>query len=308
MPITKKNKKILGGAVLPQRTALIKSPDSINTDFANSFKYYFDTLKVRTNYIFTEYVDDLLFIGLIENDIIFGTTVKQIDDGLVKQLNLITVLYIKLTDDNVKLVNQFKLYIMSIMANYPIQKDSNIYKQIKPLLNPLKMPEIMKILDIKPDVPVCKPPPALPPPPPKVNDEIMFELQIYKEFGIKCSGGKECYNEITDNFYKFNEGEIPNLKSSNNELIRNIYVNIFDYITGSEVPTIGSKDYAYTTCITKTHKSITDLNEKLKKDEFIGARTRSYFNISKLVKHINIIRIEVNKSVKIDIKQYIPEI
>ena len=307
MPITRKiNKKMLGGSA---RKTVNKDPNSINQDFADSFKYYFQELNVKIDYNLSD-EEDLIFIGLIDKDTLFGTTVKQSNGGIVKDIHLKTALYINFNDYNVKYVNQFKLYIMSIMANYPIQKDSNIYKQIKPLLNPLKIPEIMKILSVEQVAPVCKPAPALPPPPPvaTVNDEIMFELQIYKEFGIKCSGGKECYNEITDNFYKFNEGAIPNLKSSNNELIRNIYVNIFDYITGSEVPTIGSKDYAYTTCITKTHKSIKDLNEKLKKDEFIGARTKSYFNISKLVKHINIIRIEVNKSVKIDVNQYIPEI
>ena len=193
MSITKKiNKKMLGGSA---RTTLNKDANSINQDFADSFKYYFQELKVRMDYNVSD-EEDLIFIGLIDKDTLFGTTVKQSTGGIVKYIHLKTALYINFKDDNVKRINQFKLYIMSIMANYPLQGGNSLYTKITPLLNPLKISEIMKILDIPEDIKA-----SLPVKPPPLQNYDLLTLNIYREFGVKCTlDGGECHGKIKDDF------------------------------------------------------------------------------------------------------------
>jgi hypothetical protein len=307
-------KKMMGGMNRPNQTPNHTNIiDTNNIFFANLFTEYITSISDETigTYIDTyislkktnpEQVDLknmlYIYIGLIDqNGVIFG------HNSIPKTQGINSKLFILDTPYNRRHINKFKLHIMSIMANYTLKNGHTLLTDLDTPIKALDIPKIIEILEIKEDSTLA----VKPPPTPLQNDDII-ELYIYREFGIKCSGGKECYNEITDNFYKLNEGTIPNLKSSNNELIRNLYVNIFDYITGSEVPTIGNKESAYTSCIMKTHKSITDLNSKLNKDEFIGSRTKYYFNIKKLIMRINIIRIEVNKSVNIKSTEKIPDI
>ena len=299
MSITRKiNKKMLGGKLFgPDNIDIL----TINTYFYNFFMFYLKkyNLQYEKNIGGTP---KYIYIGFIEpetTNIIFGTTDLEREFGSAGD-NKLTI---QDNDTNRSLVNQCKLYIMSIMANYDIEKngkDTNIYKEFEPLLNPLKMPEIIDLLKI--EAVVCKPPP---PPVFKVNDEIMLELQIYKEFGVKCTTAKECYNDIADKFYEYNKDEI---RSRSRDLIRNLYVTIFDYITGSDdlISAFGNKESAYTTCMNKAFNALTELNKEL--HDFIGARTKIDFNIKKLIIGINSIRQPINESLNIKSTSYIKEI
>ena len=237
-----------------------------------------------------------IYIGLKNDNNLFGDYLKQITFNRGESISN--------TPYNRNCVNKFKLYIMSIISNYKTG-DSSLHKLINEEISKganFDLQKVVGILGMPPIIPV-KPPVIAPQVKgPVIASDDMFELQIYREFGIKCSGGKECYNEIADKFYKYNEKEIS---TRSRDLIREVYVNVFDYITGSDVPLIG-KEGAYTSCIKKTYNALRDLNVHLK--VFIGARTMAYFNIAKLITIINNIRIEVNKSVNIQSKETIPNI
>jgi hypothetical protein len=291
MSITKKiNKKMLGGSA---RTTLNKDANSINQDFADSFKYYFQELKVRMDYNVSD-EEDLIFIGLIDKDTLFGTTVKQSTGGIVKYIHLKTALYINFKDDNVKRINQFKLYIMSIMANYPLQGGNSLYTKITPLLNPLKISEIMKILDIPEDIKA-----SLPVKPPPLQNYDLLTLNIYREFGVKCTlDGGECHGKIKDDFINKNQ---PLTREPIIEgYIRDLYVNVFDYITGSEMPIklVMNRKQAIQKSINNIEKAISYIYDKMNNSlTFIGARTSVKFEFKTLLQIFNIIRKDVNNSI-----------
>ena len=251
----------------------------------------------------------LIYIGLKNHNNLFG-------DYVIKDTTINGAEFIDNTPYNRNCVNQFKLYIMSIIANYKTDKmtlHNLIYDEIKKGAD-FNLEEVVKILDIplivreKPLTPV-KPPPVIEAPvKPPLNTLLvddLFELQIYKEFGVKCTTAGECSKSIAEKFYTLNEGSKLVIS---NELIRNLYVTIFDYITGGDdlIIAFGNKTSAYITCISKASKALTALNKEL--DDFVGVRTRVDFNIKKLIIGINSIRKEVNKSINVDSLLYIPEI
>lgn len=100
--------------------------------------------------------------------------------------------------------------------------------------------------------PEAKPPPCpklplaakpAPCPPPAECIQIMsaddkFELQLYREFSVKCSSGKgECikYNEkYNDTNAHIDVGLLKKLTDSKQFPIRDLYVNMMEYITGNE--------------------------------------------------------------------------
>lgn len=304
MPITKKNKKMLGGA------AMLVDRDKLNNDFAQIFLSYLTIHKEQPdkNILGTS---KYIYIGLCDiNDIlIFGTT--DIDNKPTTTTNKTSSTNQLTIDDkpnNRILINKFKLYIMSIMANYKIN-DTSLYKKLEPFISPdIKMPEIMKILSVEP-LPVCKPAPALPPPPPvaKVNDDDMLELNIYREFGVKCTTQfstsscvkydndyKSYWNnksnpykiEFDKNITEVNKSTFTNARPQlfkREEQFRNLYVNMFEYITGTEGNNSG---FEYIIISLRYLKFISN-------DIFYGFKSELKINIDKLVSIVNKLRDKV---------------
>ena len=280
----------------------IVTPPNINNYFCQIYDKFFKDyilvkppIKPKDN---TDSTNPFIYIGLKNDNNLFG-------DYVIKVTTINRAEFIDNTPYNRDCVNQFKLYIMSIIANYETAGSTlhkSIHEEIKKGDN-FNLQEVVKILDMKPIVPV-KPQIAPVKPPPNIDPNIL-ELQIYKEFGIKCTTGKECYNEIADEFYRRNEGIIL---TRSRDLIRDVYHNVFMYITGSDVPHLGNKEVAYTKCIKDTRTALILLNTELKGHPFTGARTGGFFNIKEMIIIINSIREQVNKSVIIASKQYIEEI
>jgi hypothetical protein len=268
----------------------------INSIFNNIVKALLASYKyTQTTEQQIDTVNPHIYIGLKKNDeLLFGDVIVRPPqgDGYV----------IDNTPYNRNFVNKCKLYIMSIMANYKYG-DTSLHKSINDEINngpEFNVDVIRRILDIpvpeKPPV-ICKKP--------VIEPELMLELQIYKEFGVKCTTAKECYNDIADKFYELNKDEI---RTRSRELIRNLYVTIFDYITGSDdlISAFGNKETAYTTCMNKAFNALTELNKEA--HDFIGARTKIDFNIKKLITGINSIRKKINESLYIKSTSYINDI
>ena len=243
----------------------------------------------------------LIYIGLKNHNNLFG-------DYVIKDTTINGAEFIDNTPYNRNCVNQFKLYIMSIMANYKTD-GSTLHNLINAEISKgleFDLQKVVSILRMPPIIPVK--PPIAPVKPPPLNTLLvgdLFKLEIYKEFGVKCTTAGECSKSIAEKFYTLNEGSKLVIS---NELIRNLYVTIFDYITGGDdlIIAFGNKTSAYITCIGKASKALTALNKEL--DDFVGVRTRVDFNIKKLIIGINSIRKEVNKSINVDSLLYIPEI
>ena len=301
MPITRKfNKKLMGGAAM-------LDPDKLNNNFAQIFLSYLTKTNEKTekNKLGTS---KYIYIGFHDiNDIlIFGTT--DIDNKPTTTTNKTSSTNQLTIDDTPKnriLINKFKLYIMSIMANYKIN-DTNLYKKLEPLISPdINVPEIMNILE--PDVPVCKPAPAVPPPPPKVNDDDMLELNIYREFAVKCTtqfstsscvkydNDYKSYWNIKSNPHKIefdkiitegNKSAFTNARPQlfkRDEQFRNLYVNMFEYITGTEGNNSG---FEYIIISLRYLKFISN-------DTFYGFKSELKINIDKLVSMLNLLRDKV---------------
>ena len=295
---------MLGGAAM-----LDIDTDKLNNDFAQIFLSYLTKTneKPEKNRLGT---NKYIYIGFHDiNDIlIFGTT--DIDNKPTTTTNKTSStnqLTIHDTPNNRILINKFKLYIMSIMANYKI-KDTSLYKTLEPLISPvINMPEIMKILSVEP-LPVCKP--TLPPPPPpvvKVNDDDMLELNIYREFAVKCTTQFSTSSCVKyDNDYKsyWNNKSNPHKidfdkiitevnKSAftyarpqlfkRDEQFRNLYVNMFEYITGTEGNNSG---FEYIIISLRYLKFISN-------DTFYGFKSELKINIDKLVSMLNLLRDKV---------------
>lgn len=279
---TRKIKKIIGGSKIrdvDQTIDIVK----INDSFCQLFLFFLKTqnlqyektkISVDKKYIYTGFIDPITHI-------IFGSS-----DITDKPTTLIQVT-IDDTPLNRQLVNQFKLHMMSIMANYTLQGGTTLYERINPLLNPLKIPDIMKVLEIK-EVPVV-------PQVVKVNDD-MLELYIYREFGIKCILKGECYKSIETKFFQNN----PNIQRNKlkESTFRDLYVNLFDYITGSEI-SVFSKEKGLLSCVEKIDVALKDLKIILTENVFNGARTNYNFNIKTLITCMNNIRVKVNASLEI---------
>ncbi len=277
------NKKLLGGAGL-------NKPSPINIEF-NKIIYIFildklggdgfdpkpDSPDDKTEYIYTG-------LSHVDSNIVFG--------DVIGSKVLVTHKELK-TDKNREIINKFKLHIMSIMANYPIKlvtKDSYVYKEITPLLNPINIPKIMDILKIPAIVKPVAPPAS------NLSDNDMLELNIYKEFGIKCILKGECYKYIEGKFFHNN----PTIKRNQlkDSTFRDLYVNLFDYITGSEI-SVFSKEKGLLSCVEKIDVALKDLKPLLTEYVFNGARTNYKFNIKTLIKCMNDIRVKVNTSLEI---------
>ena len=312
MPITKKiNKKFIGGAV----AGVSAEQQDINIFCVKLFKHYLRNNLLNKQLNNTPSNNKKIFIGFNKsNTYIFGNN----DIPIADTITIDQALFIDDIPINRTYVNQFKLYIMSIMADYPIQKDgknTNIYKEITTLLNPLKIQDIMELLGID-ALPAPAPPAALPPAPPaalppapppvsKVNDDDMLELYIYREFGIKCILNGECFKLIDSKFYTNN----PNItrNSLNESPFRDLYVNMFEYITGSEGSLI-SKEKGLLSCVDKIDIALKNFKKILiNVHVFKGPRTNHEFNVIKLIIRINIIRKEVNSSVGITGQHHINE-
>lgn len=291
MTTRKIKRNMVGGAGLIRGTSLIKKPETINQDFASLFKYYLSSNDIKKDNFLTVNDDDvdIIYIGLKENEnIIFGDIIKQYRDGLIIEIKFKELLHIKNTPENINFVNQFKLHMMSIMANYTL----NGHKLLIELNDPIKKLDysaIMKLLEIK-EVPVVKPPPA-----PLQNDD-MLELYIYREFGIKCILKGECYKSIETKFFQNN----PNIQRNKlkESTFRDLYVNLFDYITGSEI-SVFSKEKGLLSCVEKIDVALKDLKIILTEYVFNGARTNYKFNIKTLITCMNNIRVKVNASLEI---------
>jgi hypothetical protein len=280
----------------------------INSIFNNIVKVLLASYKAKykqtPEQVATEQADSVnphIYIGLKKNDdLLFGDIIKnppQVDGFVIDN-----------TPYNRNFINKSKLYIMSIISNYKTG-DSSLHKLINAEISKganFDLQKIVKILGMPPIIPVKAP---VKPLRPVISSENMLELQIYKEFGVKCTTNKECYNDIANKFYKLNKNENENeITKASRDLIRNFYVTIFDYITGSDdlISTFGNKDAAYNTCMNKALNALKELNKEL--HDFIGARTMIDFNIKKLIIGINSIRKKINESLYITLDKYIPEI
>jgi hypothetical protein len=262
----------------------------VNSYFYKLFMFYLIQHELQYEKIITK-DPTYIFIGLIEQEernIIFGTRNlnREIGSAVSNKLTIDD------TPSNIKLVNQFKLYIMSIMANYTLSNGNTLFKDLDAPIKALDIPKIIEILEIteiKEDATV-----SVKPPPPQNDD--MLELHIYKEFGIKCILKGECYKNIDEKFFKNN----PTIKRGalKESTFRDLYVNLFEYITGSEI-SVFSKEKGLLSCVEKIDVALKDLKTILTGDEFNGPRTSYKFNIKTLIPHINKIRGVVNKSLEI---------
>ena len=194
----------------------------------------------------------LIYIGLKNHNNLFG-------DYVIKDTTINGAEFIDNTPYNRNCVNQFKLYIMSIIANYKTDGSTlhnlineEISKGLKFDLQ--KVVEILGMRPIKP-TPVIEAPviaaPAKPPRPGAVlNSDNMtdeqIELYIYREFAVKCSlSHNECDTDY-DAYYASENGRAASFmpdfikldaleKTKKTEKpIRNIYLNLSEYITGTE--------------------------------------------------------------------------
>ena len=280
MPTRKINKKLMGGVSL----------DIIdhNKNFYNLFINFLETiLQYNTSAIQKLFKSDgnpKIFVGFIDTidkvEILFGTVAVTYPRS--------NTTFIDNTEDNKELVNKFKFYMMSIMSNYSIKKDgidTTIYNEIKKLLHSNnQISKIAELLQIEPPSPECKPPPSpeckpppapeCKPPPPKVNDDDMLELHIYKEFGIKCILKGECHKNIDEKFFNNN----PTIKRNGlkESTFRDLYVNLFEYITGSEI-SVFSKEKGLLSCVEKIDVALKDLKTILTGGVFNGPRTKYPF-------------------------------
>lgn len=295
MPTRKINKKLMGGV----NTDIIDHNKNFYNLFINFLKtiLHYDTSAIKN--LFHRDGKPKIFVGFIDSttdkvEILFGTVTVPLSNTT----------FIDDIEPNKDLINKFKLYMMSIMSNYSIKKDgidTTIYNEIKELLHSNnQISKIGELLKIEPPAPECKPPP-LPeckpsPPPPKVNDDDMLELHIYKEFGIKCILKGECHKNIDEKFFNNN----PTIKRNGlkESTFRDLYVNLFEYITGSEI-SVFSKEKGLLSCVEKIDVALKDLKTILTGGVFNGPRTKYPFNIKTLITHINKIRVKVNESLEI---------
>jgi hypothetical protein len=283
----------------------------INSIFNNIVKVLLSSYKAKYKQTLeekaTEQTDTInphIYIGLKKNDdLLFGGVIVNPPqgDGFV----------IDNTPYNRNFINNSKLYIMSIMANYKTD-GSTLHNLINAEISKgleFDLQKVVSILRMPPIIPVK--PPIAPVKPPPLNTLLvgdLFKLEIYKEFGVKCTTAGECSKSIAQSFYILNEGYISVIS---NELIRNLYVTIFDYITGSDdlISAFGNKKTAYITCRGKASKALTAFTS-LNKMDFVGVRTKVDFNIKKLIIGINDIRKDVNEYINVEANEdeYIKEI
>jgi hypothetical protein len=291
--LTRKFKKnMMGGA---SRTELPFDASRFNSSFIRYFNFY---SKNETKKI-TAGSKEGIYVGFYDSirGITFGNVFNFEKATQFKFAQDDPVYYIENNDTNIIVVKKFKLHIMSIMANYTLSNGHTLFTDLGDPINKLDLPTIIKILEIKEDE---KAAPVLPPPTPPLQNDDMIELQIYREFGVKCTLARECHNKIKDNFFKNNN--IKEHDSTMDEHIRNLYVNAFDYITGSEMalPMIKSKDKVLLDGIGYIEKAIIAIYEKLNKDKYFnGARTNIRFDITTILSYFDKIRKnQVNTSIE----------
>ncbi len=243
---------------LLQHTIGSSTTGDINILFDRSYKNFLRSYQVKypmSSEETKEPSDRFIFTGLKINDnILFGDLVNSADDG--QNCTDINNSYHR------KVVQMFKLYIMSIISNYPY-KGTTSHQLINAEINNGKKFNLQAVKDIL-DVPVIQPPaiPPVKPSRPPMSSDDSLELQIYREFGVKCPSDHACmtydgkyyanYKKLFPNFV-FNDknktepdlGDIierrgrGNVEFNPDIQLRNLYVNIEEYITGNEGATAG---------------------------------------------------------------------
>ena len=305
--LTRKNKKMMGGA------AQAPDPYSVskfNIHFVKFFNFY-ATNHLTTSYstydkITNSFTGKGIYIGFYEElrKITFGSVLDFAKTTKQKSLPDDPLYYITITPESTIVVNKFKLYIMSVMANYNMDGQKSLYDRLQAPINTYSNDPnvIMKELNMElvkaPPKPVNAPPDPVNALGPSQSDDDILELNIYKEFGVKCTlDGGECHGKIKDDFI------IKNNLTKHTKIegyIRDLYVNVFDYITGSEIPIklVTNRTQAIQKSITNIEKAISYIYKQMKKSPtFIGARTELRLEFNTLLKIFNLIRKDVNKSI-----------
>jgi len=241
-----------------------------------------------------------IYIGLKKYNILFGDIIQNTRQG--------DNFVIDNTPYNRNFINNSKLYIMSIMANYKTDGstlhnliNAEISKGLKFDLQ--KVVEILGMRPIKP-TPVIEAPviaaPAKPPRPGAVlNSDNMtdeqIELYIYREFAVKCSlSHQECDIDY-DSYYASPDGRLassmPDFISlvelektkKTDKPIRNIYVNLSEYITGTEGGQLISIGEPIDKVITALNSLYFFYKDKEKATQFYAFNTPIIFNLNKLI-------------------------
>jgi len=303
--LTKKNKKMMGGSA---RAPNPYNVSMFNSHFVKLFNFYakthsnpdkpYDEPYVNISKSFT---GEGIYIGFYDelHKITFGSVLDFAKTTTHTSFNHETLFYITITDKGNIIVNKFKLYIMSVIANYNMDGQKSLYDILKEPINKYTddTTEIKGILSMKP---VNAPPESVNAPPEPVNappepvkaltpsqsDDDILELMIYREFGVKCANRGQClkYDEKYGLLLESTTG-IKNFDASK-WYIFNIYNNIFEYISGTEggtssfIKIITSFDYIY---------------NQSKKNEYYGFNTKKTFNIIKLLLKIKEIRKKVRE-------------
>ena len=278
----------------------------INSIFNNIVKILLASYKAKykqtPEQVATEQPDSVnphIYIGLKKNDdLLFGGVIVNLPqgDGFV----------IDNTPYNRNFINKSKLYIMSIISNYKTD-GSTLHKLINAEISKganFDLQKVVGILGMPPIIPVKAPPPPVIEAP-VISSDDMFELDIYREFAVKCSNSGECANYDAE--YKIMLDTIPERKlimpqfklinqekslvKRPNGTIRNLYVFIAEYITGTEGA--GSDP------ITAILEAVKEIIESSTKKEFFGFKTSKIFDINRLILKLIEIRELVRKRQKL---------
>jgi hypothetical protein len=300
--LTRKFKKNMMGGATKQEVPEKPDEKIINNNFRDLFMLYLSNQEPKLNYdkgIITS-SKGTIYVGF--NDTVTKDTfgiIRKVGD--IKDTNCENIKnYIVDTTLNKSLVNQCKLYIMSNIANYTLSNGHTLFTDLDEPIKALDIPKIIEILEVKEDE---KAAPVLSPVS-KVNDDDMLELQIYREFGVKCTtqfSTSSCfkYDEEYKDYWikKANPNKIDFKKVLSDdekqkitgagaklfkqpEQLRNLYVNMFEYITGTEGNNSGFETIRYALHYLKM----------ISNNTFYGFKSGLIINIDKLIDIVNKIR------------------
>ena len=207
-------------------------------------------------YILLDTSDDTtkqyIYIGLITNTDKTGNYIsfgKEISENEVSEKKVPREFLIPNSHTNRMCIYYIGWYFFDIL--YPKARDAVLVGDFKGWIQQNPPTIVTKTVTVEKPAAKCPPPPEPPlaaKPAPCIqimSADDKLELDIYREFSVKCSSGKgECikYNEKYTKTNAFiDEALLKKLTDSKQFPIRDLYVNMMEYITGNEG--IGSPMY-----------------------------------------------------------------